>query len=108
MKTEREPTISDRSKAALAELQGLITRQYPAATFSVRRGIDDSDGIELWTTVDVEDTDQVLDHVIDRVMEMQIEDRLPVHVIPVRPRERVLAMRREEHARVVGRLSAQP
>jgi hypothetical protein len=36
--------------------------------------------------------------VTDRVLQFQLEDRLPIHVIPVRPRERVLAMLREAQA----------
>jgi hypothetical protein len=108
MKTERKVLISPREKAALAELQGIIREHYPAALFSVRRGVDDPAAVELWTTVDVEDTDLLLDHVIDRVMELQIEDGLPVHVIPVRPRARVLAMRKAEVKRAVHQTPVQP
>ena len=78
MTTERTTPISPRAQAALSELQGMITRHYPDATFAVRRGVDDPQELELWTTVDVEDTDLVLDHVIDRVMELQIEEGLPL------------------------------
>ncbi|MFN8556134.1 MAG: hypothetical protein U0531_01850 [Dehalococcoidia bacterium] len=35
----------------------------------------------LIVTVDVDDTDAVLD-TIDRVLELQLDDGLPVHVIP--------------------------
>jgi hypothetical protein len=78
---------------ALAELQGIIAEHYPSASFDVRPGLDDPGSVELWATVDVEDTDQVLDPVLDRVLDYQLQG-LPLHVIPVRPRERVLAMRR--------------
>jgi hypothetical protein len=49
-------------------------------------------------TVDVDDADAVLDIVIDRVMELQIEEGLPVHVIPLRTPERVAALRRAQAA----------
>ena len=43
--------------------------------------------------VDVEDTDEVVDVFIDRMLEMQIDEDLPVYVIPVRPLSRIMAMR---------------
>jgi hypothetical protein len=92
MKTEREPKLAPRMQRALEELKGLVRERYPDATFRVTRSPEDPRSIHLMTTVDVEDTDAVLDVLIDRVMELQIEERLPIHVIPVRPRERVLAM----------------
>jgi hypothetical protein len=90
---ERE--ISPQLQQALEELQGLIQKRYPTATFAVSRGEDDPESIHLVTTVDVEDTDAVLDVVIDRVLQLQVEAGLPVHVIPVRPIERVLALRQQ-------------
>jgi hypothetical protein len=33
--------------------------------------------------------------VIDRVMELQVEEGLPIHVIPLRPIARVLALRQK-------------
>ncbi len=105
MKTEQTHPISPEERAALAELKGLLRTHYPAATFSVRRGIDDPESIQLWTTVDVEDTDTVLDVVIDRVMAFQIEQAIPVHVIPVRPRTRIRAMRQQEAKRLANRAS---
>ncbi len=98
MTADRKHTTQPEAGAAIAELQGIIREPYPSALFAVRRGIDDPEAIQLWTTVDMEDTEQILDHVLDRVLELQLEG-LPVHVIPVRPRERVLAMRQEERAR---------
>jgi len=67
----------------------MITQQYPSATFEVTYG-DDPDGVYLTPTVDVEDTEEVFDVVVDRLLEMQIDEALPVYVIPVRPLERVI------------------
>ena len=47
-------------------------------------------------TVDVPDKGEGFDLVVDRMMELQIEEELPLFVIPVRPRERVLQMLREQ------------
>ena len=92
---ERIQEMSPQMKGAIKELEEAIGRRYPSASFQVCRGIDDPESIHLVTTVDVEDTDAVLDVVIDRVMDLQIEEGLPVHVIPVRPIERVMAMRKK-------------
>lgn len=81
-----------RAQAALAELQDMIWLLYPNATFRVTCGQDDPDANHLVATVDVEDTGAVLEAVMDRMMEIQIEDELPIFVIPVRPPERVRAM----------------
>ncbi len=43
----------------------------------------------LEAMVDVEDLNDMLDVFIDRLVDMQIEERLPVYVVPVRTPERV-------------------
>jgi hypothetical protein len=95
MTDEPQPPMDPRTQAALRELQRMLREHYPAATFQVRRGTDDPASIHLVSTVDVEDTDTVLDVVIDRVMELQVEEGLPIHVIPLRPIARVLALRQK-------------
>ena len=85
-----------RVKNALDELRGMIRERWPAATFEVTCGEDNPEGIHLNATVDIEDTDEVGDLVIDRVLELQLEQGLPIHVIPLRPMERVLAELRAE------------
>jgi hypothetical protein len=77
------------------ELEALILQRYPDATFRVTRSPDEPAVIHLLATVDVEDTDTVLDAVVERMMDLQIADGLPIYVIPVRPPERVLALRNE-------------
>lgn len=78
-----------RVKAALSELQFLILQRYPEAALSVLWG-DDPDGFYLGATVDIDDVDEVLDVVRDRLFEMQVEDELPIYVIPLEPTNRVL------------------
>jgi hypothetical protein len=70
------------------ELKGLIRRHYPGAEFVISRSPEEPAIVHLVTIVDVEDTDRVLDVVIDR----QIEG-LPVFVVTERPSKRVMAMR---------------
>jgi H2-forming N5,N10-methylenetetrahydromethanopterin dehydrogenase-like enzyme len=65
-------------------------RAHPNTTFEVMHG-DDPTGIYVLATVDVEDTEAVMDVYIDRLLELQIDAGLAVYVVPVRPLARVLA-----------------
>lgn len=79
-----------RMQAAIMELQGLIQQYYPNTTFEVVHG-DDPAGMYMFATVDVEDTEAVVDVYIDRLVELQIDAGLALYVVPVRPLARVLA-----------------
>ena len=85
-----------RTQAALDELRATISLRYPGARFEVGRNPDEPENIDLITTVDVDDPDEVLDLVIDRLLEFQIDERIPVHVIPIWTSERVLAELRRQ------------
>jgi hypothetical protein len=76
-----------RVEGAIIELRDLIQARYPEATFDVFHR-DDPDGVRLRVTVDVEDTDAVMDLVVDKLYELQVEQELPVYVLPVQPRVR--------------------
>src|SRR5437667_11739334 len=91
MNAEQTPELDPSTRAALDDLQGMIRRRYPAATFSVARG-DDPKGFYLKATVDLADVDEVVDQeLLDRLFEFQVEQGLPVYVIPLQPLDRVLA-----------------
>ena len=107
MSKEQGILVGSRMEDALNELRGLIRAHYPQARFSVAHGHDESENVHLVTTVDLEDADEVLDLVIDRVVELQVEERIPVHVIPVRPVIRVLDSLRE-HERIEPGVRALP
>lgn len=91
MKLQTDPRID----AAVVELQQLILDRYPDATFTVGPG-EDPPGVYITATVDVDDLDEVFDVVVERLLDMQVEERLPVYVLVVHPIERVFA---ELHAR---------
>jgi HEPN domain len=88
MRAEQLDLSTPRMQAAIEELQRLIQRHYPEATFQVEPG-DDPTGIYVLATVDVEDTDVVVEVYIDRLLELQIDEGLAVYVVPVRPLARV-------------------
>lgn len=85
----REHQPDPKVEAAVNELKGIVKQSYPNATFDVYQG-EDPEGTYLRATVDIEDTDDVMDKVIDRLLEIQVDEALPVYLIPVRPIERVL------------------
>lgn len=105
MSAEQLRPLDPHAQRAVEELQGLIQEHYPAATFAVQRGEDDPAAIHLLATVDLDDTDAVLDLVIERMMAFQIEEQLPVYVIPIRPVERVHALLTAAQARPVAGVS---
>lgn len=89
MKTEQLGQLEDpRIQAALAELEQAIAARYPVATFDVFYR-EDPDGVRLRATIDVEDTGEVIDTIIDTLYEIQVERGLPIYVIAVRPMHRV-------------------
>ena len=97
MKTENHIRLTPRMKEAIHELKGLITARFPQAAFVVEEGFD-PEGIYLITTVDIADTDEVIAVVGDRLVELQVDEGLPVYVTPLRPIERVVAELREREA----------
>lgn len=98
-RSEHEPQVA----AALAELRQLIHQRYPTATFSVCSR-DDPDGVRLRVSVDVEDTDAVLDLVMDKLYELHVEQDLPSSVIAEQP----LARRRAARCTAVAACPRQP
>jgi hypothetical protein len=85
MTAERASEITSRMQQAIDELKDMIQARYPAARFRVSRSPDDPNIMHLVAVVDVEDTDAVMDVVVERMMELQIDDHLPLFVVPVRP-----------------------
>jgi hypothetical protein len=82
---------------AVRELKGLITGRFPQASFVIEEGFDPK-GTYLVTTVDIPDTDEVIEIVGDRLVELQVEEGLPLYVTPLRPMPRVIAQLREQEA----------
>lgn len=93
MKHEHEPRLSPRMQRGIDELKRLIQQRYPDATFQVTRSPEDRRIVHLKSVVDVDDRDEVMDVVIDRLVELQTEEQLPVFVVPVRPPARNEALR---------------
>ena len=89
--------LTPRMQEAIEELKRLITERFPEAAFVVEEGFD-PEGIYLIPTVDIADTDDVIAVVGDRLVEMQVDEGLPVYVTPLRPIERVMTELRKREA----------
>ena len=76
-----------RMRRAVSELEVLIRECFPSATFVVSHG-EDPDGIYLDAIVDLDDPDPVMDVVVERLLTLQVDEGLPVHVVPLRTPER--------------------
>ena len=86
-------------QAAIAELQEPILSHFPGTTFTVGEA-DDPDGIYMRAIVDIDDTDDVIEVILDRLVDMQVDEGLPLYVVPVRTPERIAAaLERERKSR---------
>lgn len=92
MRHERPLAITDldeRTRQAIQEVREIIASRYPTTTFELARAADDPRSIHLLAIVDVDDPDEVGDLVVDRVVAFQVDDGIPLHVIPLRTPQRV-------------------
>jgi hypothetical protein len=85
MPVEEYDALTPRLQRAIDELQHLIRRVDPLATFQVVSG-DDPTGTYVLATVDIEDTERVMDAYMERLLTLQIDEGLPLYVLPLRPR----------------------
>jgi hypothetical protein len=90
MSVERALEHDPRLLAAASELRALIFARYPDATIELVTG-DDPAGLYLVPTIDVDDTEEVAEVVAERLLDLQVDEELPIYVFPVRPLARVLA-----------------
>jgi hypothetical protein len=95
-----EPPIqlSPSMETAVDMIERLVTGRFPDATFEPGYG-EDPEGIHLTVTVDREDMGDVVDLSIDRLVNMQVEEHLPLYVVPVPTIKRSLEMLRQEQER---------
>jgi hypothetical protein len=97
MTSVHDQQTNPRMQAAVAEWQALILAHYPSTTFIVG-GAEDPEGVYVQAVVDVDDPDEVAEVFIDRMIDLQVEDGLPIYVVPVRTPERRAALRQRQAA----------
>lgn len=98
MNSEYLRTLEPRRLHAVTELTDLIRSQYPDAAFQIGPGTDEPESTYIAVVVDLDDPDEVMDLIIDRLIDLQVEQNIPISVIPTRTPERVaLLERRQRH-----------
>jgi hypothetical protein len=90
--------LDERTRQAIQEVREIIAARYPTTTFELARAADDPRSIHLLAVADVDDPDEVGDLVVDRVVELQVNEGIPLHVIPLRTPERVQAALGGDHS----------
>ncbi|HLI51474.1 MAG TPA: hypothetical protein VKU87_06730 [Thermomicrobiaceae bacterium] len=90
MTQDQLPTEDTAIATAITELKALILQRFPDACFSVVYR-EDAPGTRLRVIIDGADvqSDDVLDVVVDKLFEVQVEQGLPVYVIPIQPLSRL-------------------
>ena len=63
MRQERPIPLTPAMEKAVNELKGTISERFPQASFVVEEGFDPK-GVYLVTTVDIADTDEVIDLIV--------------------------------------------
>jgi hypothetical protein len=81
-----------RIEGVLDELRQRIKERYPEARFRVAAGPEDPQEVHLVVTVDLDDPDEVLDVVMERMLQVQLDEELPVYVSPRRTPQRRAAV----------------
>ncbi|MGH2461862.1 MAG: hypothetical protein ACRDIY_23650, partial [Chloroflexota bacterium] len=91
--------VSDQGGPLPAIKVGRAGLSNAMVSFDVAHG-DDPEGIYLKATVDLADVEEIVDQeLLDRLFEFQVEQGLPVYVIPLQPVERVLQEMQKRPAR---------
>lgn len=95
MKSEHRFPLSPRMEPAIAEMKQTIAGRYPTTTFSVYEW-DDPVGIFLSAVVDTDDLEAVTGLILGRMADLQVDEGLPLFVVPQRTPERHAALLERE------------
>lgn len=96
--------LGARRQQAVDELINLVRQHYPGASFVISPAEDDPGITHIWTTVDLDEPEEVTDLTIDRELAL-LEQGIPVYVIPLRtPKKEAVLVRRMEAQRRAGAL----
>lgn len=97
MTSEHERLTDPHMQGAIDELREIIRAHYPTTAFTVGEA-EDPDGVYLRAEVDVDDPDEVTALFIDRLIDLQVEEGIPIYVVPVRTPERRATLRQQQQA----------
>lgn len=84
MTEDTGPIRDPRVAHAITEFQNLIRARYPEAVFELLEG-DDPEAVFLRVVVDVDDLEPVRQLYRDRLVDLQVDEGLPLTLVSVRP-----------------------
>ena len=70
-----------RMVPAIAELSNLVRARFPNAKIEAYTSYEPILGVTLAVTADA-NLDEIIDSVIERMVDMQLEEGLPIHISP--------------------------
>jgi hypothetical protein len=76
--------VDPRMQAAIDELEQMVLARYPSTTFEVGGDPEGGDAVFVRAVVDVDDPDEVTAIVIDRMVDLLVDEGLPVYIVAVR------------------------
>jgi hypothetical protein len=88
--------LDPRRLAAVKELSALITQRYANAAIFVGPAEEDAEVTHITAMVDIDDPDEVADLVMDRMLQLQLDEDIPIYVIPIRTPQRLAALREQQ------------
>ena len=88
--------LDARRLDAVRELSTLIAKRYASAAIVVEPAEEDPNVTHITAVVDIDDPDEVADLVMDRMLELQLDEGIPIYVIPIRTPERVATLRQQQ------------
>ena len=83
--------LTPRMEAAITEMKECIAQRFPTTIFEIYEG-EDPDGIYLAAIIDTDDLEEATDLFRDRLVDLQVDEGLPLFVIPERTPERTTAI----------------
>ncbi len=99
--SEYQTSLDPRRQQAVQELTQLVQAHFPLTDVMVVPGDDNPKATHVFATVDIDDPDEVADLVMERMLELQLDEGIPVYLIPIRTPERVAALAKRRRAKHV-------
>ena len=92
MSSTRPHAPEPRVLQAADELAALVRARYPAAQFRLCSHPEESTTTLLEVTVDLDDPEEVLDLVFERMEQLRIDEGVPILVLPLQTLERAASL----------------
>ena len=91
MQSGEDASLDERMQDAIHVLTHLILQRFPGTTFDIQPG-DHSSATFVTAVVDLDDPDDAVDCFIDRLLDLQVDEGIRLHIVPVRSPARRDAM----------------